>query len=186
MIKIILFALVLFTTTFSNDNNTDEIPFRQFIINDRNTFVPAQFTKIIDSVKINPDYIDHMMKEQFSDTVNYKDLYSEDDPYFSAYEMGDTAVVLSRKDMALYIRDASLVKYLRSEINARKQLQTEFIKSAIVAEELYRSTLHDANKYSEQIYKQYRREQRSKEIWRMTFVILGSFVTGYVIHETID
>jgi hypothetical protein len=184
MIIIVLLILFLFANVFSGDD--EEIPYRQFIVNERNTFVPAQFTTVIDSAKVNPDYIDDMMSKQFTDTTSYDSLYSNDDPVFDAYEMGDTAVVLSRKDMAFYIKDASLVKYQQSEIDARKKLQTEFIRSAIVAEDLYRTTLTDANKYSSQIYKQYKSEKRSKEIWRMTFVILGSFVTGYVIHEAID
>jgi len=183
MIKIILLILFLTINVFGDD---EEIPYRQFIVNDRNTFVPAQFTSVIDSVKSNPDYIDDMVAKQFTDTINYKSLYNENDPEFDAYEIGETAVVLSRKDMAFYIRDASLVKYQRSEIEARKKLQAEFINSAIIAEDLYRSTLQDANKYSSQVYKQYKNEKRKKEIWRMTFIILSSFVTGYIIHEAID
>lgn len=184
MIKMLVMVMLVLSSALQADDNT-EIPYMKFTVNDRTTFIPSQFTSLIDSVKVNPDYIDQMMINQFTDTINTESLYNDTDPQFDTYEMGDSAVVMSRKNMALFIRDASLLQYKLSEIDARKKLQTQFINSAIVAESLYRQTLLDANIYTGKIYNQYKTELKSKEKWRITFFILSAFAGGYIVNELV-
>jgi hypothetical protein len=174
-----IIVLMLLVSAYAGD---EPFHYKKFKVDDRDSFIPRQFTDLIDSVKNNPDYIDSKVKTNV-DTIPTRDLYDPSDPEFDSYEVGDSIVVVSRKDMAFFIRDASLVTYQRTEIDSRKKLQTEFIKSAMVAEKLYKSTIDDANEFSATLYKKYEEEQAAKECWKTTFYIFGAMFSGYLLHQ---
>lgn len=98
----------------------------------------------------------------------------------------DSGILLSNRDMALYIKDRANAKYLRKEVDVRKVLQLELVRAAVNAETLYQETINESNTYNKEVYNQMRNERDRKRTWRNIFLFATAFGAGFVLNEALE
>lgn len=160
-------------------------PKKEFSIREKTTFLPRTYVETLDSANANQDYIDRKLGILLPDTLPDTSLYSKNDPVFKPIPL-DSGILLSNRDMALYIKDRENAKYLRTELEARKQLQLEIIRGAVKAESLYQETINEANAYNEQVYNKMRDERNKKRTWRNIFLFATAFGAGFILNQSLD
>lgn len=160
-------------------------PRKDFSIREKTTFLPRSYVETLDSANTNGDYIDRKLAIIIPDTLPDSTLYSRQDPVFRPIPL-DSGILLSNRDMALYIKDRANAKYLRTEVNARVELQIEIIRGAVKAERMYQETINETNKYNKEIYDKMREERNAKHIWRNIFIFATAFGSGFVLNATLD
>lgn len=182
----LLFLLVISVTSCSSSiplfKADKQLEYKEYSITENNSFLPREYRQVLDSSFLADDYIDRKIKIHFPDTVPDSALYNPDAPTFDPYP-NDSGIVLCERDMALYIKDRETVKYLKTELNARKQVHVEIIKGAIEAEELYRGTIIESNNYNKQVFEEYKNEKSKKETWRNIALFVMAFGTGFIVNE---
>lgn len=164
--------------------STPSMEFKEYSIESYNSFLPREYREVLDSTFLESDYIDRKLKLHFPDTLPDSTLYSPDAPLFDPYP-NDSGIVLSEKDMALYIKDRELVHAMRIEIEARKKVDIEIIKGAVEAETLYRKTIQESNQYNKQIFDEYVEAKAEKRTWRNIALFVLAFSSGFIINEYI-
>ena len=160
-------------------------PRKEFSIREKATFLPRSYAETLDSTNANQDYIDRKLGILLPDTLADTTLYSSEDPVFKPLAQ-DSGILLSNRDMALYIKDRANAKYLREEVEARKKLQLELIRGAVKAEGLYQETINEANAYNKEVYEKMRDERDRKRTWRNIFLFATAFGAGFVLNEALD
>jgi hypothetical protein len=160
-------------------------PRKDFSIREKTTFLPRPYVETLDSTNATHDYIDRKLDIMLPDTLPDSTLYSKDDPVFRPIPL-DSGILLSNRDMALYIKDRANAKYLRTEVKARKELQLEIIRGAVKAEGMYQETINETNKYNKEIYDKMREERNAKHIWRNIFIFATAFGAGFVLNDALD
>lgn len=158
------------------------IEYKEYSITENNSFLPREYRQVVDSAYFSEDYIDRKIYIHVPDTIPDSSLYSPDAPIFDPYP-NDSGIVLSERDMALYIKDRENAKAMRVEIEARKKVHKEIIQGAVDAENLYRSTIIESNKYNKQVFDAYKEEKASKETWRNIALFVLAFGGGFIINE---
>lgn len=159
-------------------------PKKDFSIREKTTFLPNSYVQTIDSTENNSDYINRKLDIMLPDTLPDTTLYSSEDPVFRPIPL-DSGILLSNRDMALYIKDRENAKYLMVALESRRKLQLEIIKGAVEAEEMYQETLKASNKYNREVFEAMKEERNEKRIWRNIFFISLSFGAGYMANEVV-
>jgi len=160
-------------------------PRKVFSIREKATFLPRSYTETVDSTNANQDYIDRKLSILLPDTLPDSTLYSSEDPVFMPIAQ-DSGILLSNRDMALYIKDRANAKYLRKEVDVRKVLQLELVRAAVNAETLYQETINESNTYNKEVYNQMRNERDRKRTWRNIFLFATAFGAGFVLNEALE
>jgi len=160
-------------------------PRKQFSIREKVTFLPHTYTETLDSTNMNQDYIDRKLAILLPDTLPDSTLYSKLDPVFKPLVL-DSGILLSNRDMALYIKDRANAKYLHKQVEVRKTLQLEIIRGAVKAERMYQETINEANAYNKEVYDKMQDERNRKRTWRNIFLFASAFGAGFVLNESLD
>lgn len=188
-IPYILIGLTIFLTGCTSSIpifGDDPIPPRkEFSMREKTTFLPRSYVETVDSTNASQDYIDRKLGILLPDTLPDSTLYSPKDPVFKPIVL-DSGILLSNRDMALYIKDRENARYLRAELEARKQLQLEIIRGSVKAENLYQETITEANQYNKEVYEKMRDERNRKRIWRNLFLFAGAFGAGFILNEAVS
>lgn len=181
-----LLILIFFLSGCSSSLFNDSIePRKQFSMREKASFLPRGYAETIDSTSENKDYIERKLEIILPDTLPDSTLYNKEDPVFKPVAL-DSGILLSSRDMALYIKDREDAKYLRAEINARKKLHREIVIGAMQSEVLYQNTINEANEYNKEIYQKMLDERNRKENWRNFFMFATTFAAGYILNETVS
>lgn len=159
-------------------------PKKDFSIREKTTFLPNSYVETIDSTDQNKDYIDTKLDIMLPDTLPDTTLYNSEDPVFRPIPL-DSGILLSNRDMALYIKDRENAKYLMTALESRRKLQLEIIKGAVEAEGMYQETLEASNQYNKEVFNAMKEERNEKRIWRNIFFISLVFGAGYVANEVV-
>ena len=160
-------------------------PRKDFSIREKTTFLPRTYVETLDSTNIEQDYIDRKLGLLLPDTLPDSTLYSSQDPVFKPIPL-DSGILVSNRDMALYIKDRENVRYLIKESEVRKELQLEIIRGAVKAEHLYQETIDEANRYNKEVYNKMQDERNKKRIWRNIFLFATAFGAGFVLNDALD
>ena len=158
---------------------------KEFSIREQTTFLPRVYVETLDSTNMNQDYIDRKLGIMLPDTLPDSTLYSRQDPLFMPIAL-DSGILLSNRDVALYIKDRENAKYLRVEVEARKELQLEIIRGAVSAERMYQETINEANAYNKEMYDKMQEERSRKRTWRNIFLFASAFGAGFILNESLD
>lgn len=186
-LKIVIFMIMVIVVSSCSSTvplfkSSTSMQYQAYTIESYNSFLPREYREVVDSTFINQDYIDRKLQLHLPDTLPDSVLYNPDAPVFDPYP-NDSGIVLSEKDMALYIKDRELVKAMKSEINARKTVDIAIIKGAVEAEKLYRGTIKESNEYNKQIFDKYADEKANKRTWRNIALFALAFSGGFIVNE---
>lgn len=156
--------------------------YQAYTIEDYNSFLPREYREVVDSTLLNEDYIDRKLQLHFPDTIPDSALYNPDAPVFDPYP-SDSGIVIAEKDMALYIKDREMVKAMKIEVESRKTVDIAIIKGAVEAENFYRETIQESNKYNKQLFDAYTAEKAKTRTWRNIALSVLAFSSGFIVNE---
>ena len=180
----IKFCIILISLIFINCSSLSilkETPLihKKIILLDKSdTFIPK---KLKDTTS---DFISSSVENQINDTLIDSSLFNSEDPIFAPVVL-DSGILLCMRDIALYINDNSMRKYLEKELETRKKFERELIISSIKAEKTYQETLYESINNYNLVYGAYLEERKQKGNWRLIStgvgLVLVTFLTSVII-----
>lgn len=164
------------------DDNDILVKFK-IALPDSVSYLPKEITRAKDSNAVE-DFIMRSLRLRFPDTIPDSQLYNVKDPVFPPVGM-DTGVLLCNRDMALYINDNAWRKYLQTELAVRKDFEQKYILSSMIAEDMYKDALQDAEKVYLEAYKSYQEERKYKSRWKMYSSVITVLLLGYSLGQAV-
>lgn len=177
-------SLVSCSSTIPIFKANTPIELKEYSIYEYNSFLPREYREVVDSTLLSKDYLDSKLAVHFPDSLPDTALYNTQAPIFDPIAT-DSGIVLCERDMAMYIKDRENVKYLKTEITARKNIYQAIIQGALDAEQLYRGTIIESNKYNMVVFKAYKKEKKNKQTWRNISLFVLAFGGGFILNQYI-
>lgn len=152
-------------------------------IKEDDSFIPEELRYMSNDNEID-DFILYNLVLNSPDTISDTNLYNKEDPIFPPKAL-DSGVLLSNRDIALYINDKAWNKYLQVEVETRKEFEKQFIKTSIDAEKEYKEAILFLIKEQDTLHNAYIDERNRKETWKnisfgTTLILLGFILNGIV------